>query len=430
MKADSRWILVAAPVLAIGLIAGLPTAAQEDAAEEPEYDGHYYFYVEAFYSQPAGGELFPAAKLDPQSALVSGNPLAQVSKELGIGFEAETRGRYQFGYKFNGKIGAIVLTWFSHSAIETMSEYDPGNFVYGATNVSPLYAGLFLNGLADGFESRGELALRDFRIDFAREAFSSPRITGRWFAGIRRVWHRRSLETWYLAMAPDLPPILPPLSEPRPDLAPGFCDVFRPDPDVVIPGCRPVTDQGLTYSDVDYRGVEAGFDVDLTLIKRKLFMTASLGIGLGRGRQNTEYRGRSAVYVITDGVDDVQVLTPPYDEFNEYNIPGDPNSGAVVDRIEQIPIGQTVTTVNESMSSSILEAHLGFKWIPWRTLAVHFGFRQTRYEDIGVVVMPSNPTPAPTTDPEKLTVWNTQVSDRTEYSLTYEGYYLGVSYLF
>ena len=47
-----------------------------------------------------------------------------------------------------------------------------------------------------------------------------------------------------------------------------------------------------------------------------------------------------------------------------------------------------------------------------------------------MLVMPRNPTPVAPINPEDQTVWNTQVSDRTEYSMTYEGYYLGVSYLF
>lgn len=421
MKATSRSILVVAPLLAVVLLGGSPVVGQDDA-EEPEYDGHWYFDIEAFYAQPAGGELFPASQVNPDDALDT--------KALGINYEANSRGRYRFGYKFSGKGGAIIGTWYAQEGIQTMSLSSPGQFIYGELNIAPYYAGLFLDGMADGFDARADLLLRDFRLDYYREAFSNPRVTGRWFAGLRRVFHRRSLETWYLAQAPGLGPLLAPASNnPRPDLMPGRCGVYREDE--TGPGCEPVSDYSLTHSDVEFRGVEAGFDIDVTLLRRRLFFNAGFAVAVGRGRQTTNYKSTTYRYELRDGGRSgplVRVLVPPYDEFNEYT--GGSGFTGVVENVAQVELPLSMNTVNESASSAVIETFLGFTYRPWRTLDIRLGFRQTRYEDIGVVVMPSDASPTVPENPDKTTVWNLQDDSRNEYSMTYEGYYLGVSYLF
>jgi hypothetical protein len=77
---------------------------------------------------------------------------------------------------------------------------------------------------------------------------------------------------------------------------------------------------------------------------------------------------------------------------------------------------------NLSATSTILEANIGLRGKIWRGLDVFFGLRSANYDNVGVDYRP------------KVLVLdinsNFQTVEETDRSVTYEGFYLGLSYQF
>ena len=382
MKANSRTKRALALLL---LLLALPpgTAAQEEDDDEGKL-GQIYAEVGVWISQAAGLEYEPATvsnTVDPFDTLI-------VSTEHGT----ETRFRYRGGYELRSNLGALIFTWYSHEEEVDQGEVRPGQYVFGEIMAHPLFAGFNNDGLADGYQADARTVLRDFRLDFYRVAFSSPRVIGKWFAGYRRIQHKRFFDVDYFAVLNDLPALIPPLTDPRPDLI-------------------PIPDSVSTSSSFEGRGIEAGMDFLVPVLRNDVMLEAGFLLAVLRGDLDTQYRSTTSLYVLSLPNEQPEILGPPYLEFTQS-----------VDFIDQLvnPIG--LRSENRSTSSDVIDAYFGFRWKAWRDLEVFGGFRSTRYGDVAADLRPRNVV--------VLGGVNLEDVQEVDRSVTYEGFYGGVSYRF
>lgn len=379
-----------------------PQPSSEERSEPPPSDLLVEF--EGWVAQPAGLEFFPATQNDPNNTV--GTRLLQTE------YGTESEARVRAAYRLPGGAGLIGGTYYSHDAESALEQFSPGSFVFGEQLTHPLLAGFNNDGLADAFESASLTALRDWRVDFQRPAFSTARVTGDWFIGWRRVSHRRAQAAIYHALVPDLPPLVPPLTAPRPDL-------------------NPLPDVASISSRFEGRGPAAGFDVDFPLWKGKLLFEGGLSVAVLRGETDASYTALNSFYVVNApeiGLDNV-ILGPPYgDEFEFiYPNPTDPNLPplALIDSITQRQAAIGLQAQRLSSTSQVLESYLGFRWKLLRRFEFYGGFRSTRYDDVGVDLRPKVATPTFTEDGN--IIFNVQDVTQDKRSATYEGLYLGVT---
>ncbi|NIT96409.1 MAG: hypothetical protein GWM91_13640, partial [Actinobacteria bacterium] len=129
-----------------------------------------------------------------------------------------------------------------------------------------------------------------------------------------------------------------------------------------------------------------------------------------------------------------QILAPPYEEFGQ--IEQDPMTGEitpVADRISQRQLRLGLEQASTSTTSSVLEAYLEFRWHALKFFDVFFGFRNIRYDNIGVDLYPQVVTSplGPTIDENgRLQGINLQTVTEEDRGATYEGYYLGIGIYF
>jgi hypothetical protein len=372
----------AACALICCLALGAPVLAQ-DSLEGDEDEGKLgQIFLEAgvWIAQTAGVEF------DPVTISETDDPFD--TRLVGMEHGTETRFRYRAGYEFRSNIGAIIATWYTHEENLAVQDLRPGQYVFGEILAYPLFAGYLNDGLSDGYSADGRTVLRDFRIDFSRTAFRSPRAEGSWFIGYRRIQHKQSLEAEYFAILNSLPP----LSPPRPDL-------------------QPLPDTVSMESALKSRGLEAGMDFLFPVYKNELMVEAGFLVAALRGDLNTTYRATNSLYILDPDNAPAEVLAPPYVEFETQ-----------ADDIFQQVVGIGLRAESREMSSDILELYLGLRWRAWRDLEVFGGWRQARYNDVSTRLRPKV-----STDQGGL---NVQDADEYDGSVTYEGFYGGVSYSF
>jgi len=368
-----------------------PVMAQED--DEEDDNGRFgatFAEVEMWVAQASGLDYFPATQI---------NPLDPTDVELlSPSYSTESRLRYRGGYKLHRNRGDLVITWYSHKERTELIGVSPGDFIYGELLPEPTFAGFGNDGLADAFSSNTRTWLRDLRIDFYRTAFKTPRASGKWFVGIRRVQHGRELDAAYHSLIPDLPALIPPLYEPP----------------VSGIGLDPQADTAFMSSDFNGRGLGAGFEIEMPLWKDKIVLEGGLNIAILRGKTDTVYRSTTWYYLL-EGVGQSTILELPYNEFEQVDEEGNP----LIDSIIQVQSSSGLHADRLSTTSHVLEAELGFRWKAYKGLEWFGGFRTTRYTDIGLDLRPKA---APTHAGSSLDL------SETDRSATYEGFYTGLSY--
>ena len=383
---NSRSFLLVGLSVALTLAASFaPVRGQEEDVEED--DGRFgTIYAELGYwvSQINGLEYFPATETpgpDPTATFL-----------ISPDDSTETAARYRVGYEIAKNTGALVLTWYGHEQPFEISRSSPGQFIYGENLAHPALAGFANDGLADAFDASGRTVLRDLRIDFYRTAFQNRRAIGKWFAGLRRVEHKRNQRADYHAVLPPFPPFLP---------DPGFS--FDLDP---------FSDTAQIESEFDGRGLEAGMDVVFPFWKDKFVVEAGFAFAALRGKVDTFYLSANHFYV--DTLTGIAIDPADYDTvFSDQ---------ALIDNTQHDVALEGLRTSSESRSADVQEIYLGLRWKAWRGLDVFAGFRSARYSNVGVDLRPVN-----VTDVVGLNFQNVTQVDR---SATYEGFYGGVAYSF
>lgn len=382
MKINWRSRVAVPIVLSLVLFIGsLPLRAQDDATDEEDEARWLSLYAEigVWVSQAAGLEYNPVTIADPD------DPFGTQLRTYEHG--TETQARYRLGAELKGNRGAFELTWYAQDETVGLSRLEPGNYIFGELLANPIYAGFRNDGLADGFRAESTTTLRDLRIDFLRTAIDTPRVKARWFAGYRRVSHNRFQKAEYFAIINDLPPLIPPLSEPRPDLLP------QPD-------------NALLSSIYTGRGIEAGMEFDLPLWKDRIWLEADFMGAVMRGKVSSRYESTTWLYT-QNGVTLLPSELGPAIE----NSPG---------TVEQTFFQTGVHTDRISAAGEILEASLGFRVRLWRQLELFGGFRAAHYTNVGLDLK--------VLDSTFLAGVNLQDVDETDRSATYEGFYGGLSY--
>ena len=107
------------------------------------------------------------------------------------------------------------------------------------------------------------------------------------------------------------------------------------------------------------------------------------------------------------------LLGPPYDEFNE-SFPAGGETKYVSDSITQETFGIGVQSNSISARNDVIDAYIGLRWRAIKRLEVIAGFRQTSYGNVGVDLRPDV---------------TGQTLEQVARSVTYEGFYGGVSIL-
>lgn len=394
MKSTSWWNRAARLGLAAVLLLVVPAAVAQEGEEGGEGDrfeglGRIVAELQGWITQPAGADLVVALRQSPNSSL--GTDLVSIPTGT------ESRLRYRVGYELRDNLGTILVTWYATRTEDLRDLFSPSEFQFSQVNTVPLFQGAYDDGLSDGIRSDVTLTTRDLRLSYYRNLPRGERIEARWFVGYRRFVHNRSVETQYFALAPNLPPILDPLTGPRSDLDPGV-------------------DRGATRSEVNVRGVEAGLEVAMPIWRDRIRLDAGFSVGVLRGRLSTNYESTTHFYAFRGANAGIPIYLDP----NDPEAFEDPD---VVRQLRQETADFGIRSNNESTDASSIEGHLGIRWRAWKTLEVVGGFRSVYYDNAAEELVPTT-----VRADDELTEFTITGFERRSRSLTLEGYYLGVAY--
>jgi hypothetical protein len=300
------------------------------------------------------------------------------------------------------QIGAIDFGYDAIKNTSPLQRLDPGTFLYGETLVLSDFAGVADNGYADGFRAQSVTKSRRFRVEYSHTAFESPRAKGTWHAGLRFVGHSKDVQATYYALAPNLPPILPP-SNVNPDFL------------------APRSDFGQWQSDFSGTGVGAGFDAQYHVHPR-VDVVGGFSLGLVTGKQKLQYRSRTHFYLWTDPLLPHEQIIPTFDELVGF-------LGSVTDTqaLAQLDAAGSLIEDNASQAAEDFEGYLGVEGRVWRTLRLFLHVRAWAMLNAATELRPTSVALSVTG-----TGFAYAVTDyrRTEHSVAYQGIVLGVSYRF
>jgi hypothetical protein len=390
-----QHILVPVVILVIGLTASSPLLSQEEAEapDETETPGELYIELEVWVPQPVGTEYFAATQQVPDNE--------GTGELLDVKHGTDQSIRYEVGYTLPAGLGTVSGNYWSHGTDSSLEGRAPGGLaVFGEIVVHPLYAGFNNDGLSDSFAANTRTRLREWRIDFSRTAFRTPKFAGEWSVGWRDVTHIRDMNVAYRMLLPDLPALIPPAVD---------CD-----PNQGCPDLTPQPDEAQVSSTFSGRGLGVGFDLDYHVFKDKVLVEAGLNIAVLRGKTETYYRSRTHAYFVGDNL-----WNPPYDEFG---------NGGLAAQVSERTLFVGLDGHSIATSSDVMEAYAGFRWraLPW--FDVFGGFRQTRYTDVGVDLRPKITTLSPDDYGFEYTVLGIEDVTEVRRSVLYEGFYGGVTF--
>jgi len=375
------------------------TGATDDT-EEDAGRGHFYVEFTSWVAQATGLEYSTATIMDPS------NPFA--TEYVNLDSSTNMEPYFRVGYELPGKAGAFLLTYFGHDDSTDLALLTPGTFIYGAINTSGYLAGVNNDGLADGVVSTTGTQLQDIRLDYYHTAFRNKRVWGKWFVGYRRVTHERGVDTAYYALAPNLPPIIPPVTQSP------------------IPSLNPKPDIASMKSDWRGRGLQAGLDVKIPVYSDKLWFETGLAVAVMRGKITTSYTSTTYFYAETDGSQIVRIYEPPYDEFNDPEL---------LVTSEQLAADTGVQNTSEGHSASALETWLELRWRFFKYGEFLLGFRNIEYTNVGkdlrtdqVSTNIDGSIDGTKLDLTRFVRLRPQTLQSTDHSANYEGFYFGLAF--
>lgn len=307
--------------------------------------------------------------------------------------------------------GSIGIQYDSMHQSDSVDYFSPGQFIYGETraypssvdpyvaSILPLTIGVFDNGFADGVSADIVRKTREFRLYYSQTAFENPRAKGTWGVGYRQLSYSRNIGISYLAIAPDLPPLIPPTVN-------GDNDAVR---------LTPFPDTVSQTANFFGHGLGATLDLEFPLHPRVSVITG-LGVGLVRGSESSSYTSQTSYYFTT--------YNPPTDPPGPVDeTPRPLESDELIEILsngsaEDIQkVGQKAVTVgvNQSQISQFaqsLDLYLGLEVKVYKGLKVFGTLRDVFYANVGEYVVPRPGF----------------INERTSLSAGYEGYAIGLSW--
>jgi hypothetical protein len=308
---------------------------------------------------------------------------------------------YRATWTLPHQIGAIEFAYDAIKNTSPLERLEPGTFDFGELLVLQTFAGVADNGYADGFRAEAVTKSRRFRVEYAHTAFESPRVKGTWHAGLHFLGHSKDVQATYFALAPNLPPILPPSNVNPATLA-------------------PAPDFAQWQSDFSGTGVGAGLDLQYHVHPR-VDVVGGFSLGVASGKQKLQYRSRTQFYLFTDPVTH-QSFIPTIDELililgDVTEIPG----------LVQLQAAGSLIEDNTSQAVEDFEAYLGVEGKVWRTLRLFLHVRSLVFVNAATELKPTSVAFASTTTGFAYSIRSYDVSQR---SAAYQGVVLGVSYRF
>ena len=295
-------------------------AAQKEA-EEPTR-GHFFISIEDWYTKISNVDYDVATKYDDSF---------EESENLTVQSTNGDTARYRLGWIFKNNLGTIEMNNWGFSNDDELIRTDPGSFTFVQNLSFPLYAGVLDDGLADGASGFSHYSIRSFSLLYSRQLAKSERMTSQWKIGLRKVTYNHTLQTEYLALAPE------------------FITPFLPEESLM-----PKADTVLERSLLEARGIETGICFFFPLSKKVSF-SSELGYSLLNGHADAEYTSRNHYY--TSGG---SYINPGENELES----GDVQEVSVVSIKER----DLKTNIN------ILDANLKLNWNVWRTFDLTLGY--------------------------------------------------------
>ena len=283
-----------------------------------------------------------------------------------------------------GSIGGSYDSMYQDDAFDYLT---PGQFVWGETRAAPLFPGAFDDGFADGVDATIVRKTRDFRLWYSQTAFETPRAKGTWGVGYRQLSHTRSLGISYLAIVPNLPPLIPPAAS-------------TVDPELL----KPLTDSVSQTSNFSGHGIGISLDLQFPVAPR-LCVISGLSIGLIRGSANSAYFSRTSYYFQAPNLDVALTKDELFAILSS------------TDDAEILKVGQAIvfagdTQAPTSQFAETLDLYVGLQVDIYKGLKVFGTLRDTYYANVGSYVVPRQGF----------------YNERTNLSAGYEGYVIGLSW--
>lgn len=366
MKANRWWV-----VLLCGAALAWPAAAQDEPApnsaagtETPKAEAPKEPPAKKAYQEPPlkrwGGMEIRVGAFDPDfygadyraAAVYQTGRQGIVSQILELPADPVVRTAVQARWLLPRDRGSIEIAYDSIHNSAFLQKLTPGVFQYGELTVPSKYAGVADNSLADGFRSKSLTKARRFRLEYAFPAFKTARSRGRWHAGLHSVDFSRHFESRYYALAPDLPPTIPPI-------LPSSSGVSALSP-------RP--DSAIVDSKFSGLGPSAGFDVSFDIVPR-VSVIGGIALGLVAGRLDTKYASITHTYYLQPGQD-----TPAgFLSFSDLSAAlDDPDLASLVVQLDA-PVN--VTDANAGHVAEDFEAYVGVEGRIWHELRAYARLR-------------------------------------------------------
>ena len=353
------------------------------------------------------------ASLDgPNGVSGTGRTLDQLSK-------ARIKEVVEVAYHLPRNLGTLVAHYDSMSARDHYQNFTPGNRNFLETRIYPFAAGAFDDGRADGVQSEALRRTREFRLDYRNLAFESRWVRATWSVGFRELSHERALGITYYTLVPNLPPAIPPGTDPL-------------DHAKELARLAPLPDYMSQTSDYTGHGLGASLDVEFTLHPRVSLITG-LSVGLIRGTSQGAYASATSYYNLASSPNTALTKDQLFaiiengctnDPVNRPDCvaqPGGPPRPAYISDILQTNVNVGVAAAPRSQLGQTYDVYFGLKVIAYKGLSVFVTARDVSYINVGQYVVPQKAVDS------SQTPLGTQT---TNLNAGYEGYEVGLSWRF
>ena len=291
-------------------------------------------------------------------------------------------------YHLPKNVGSLGGSYDSMDQNDTFTYFTPAQFIWGETRAFPVVLGAFDDGFADGVSAAIIRKTRDFRLWYSQTAFETPRARGTWSVGYRQLSHSRSVDITYVALVPNLPPLIPSATQ-------GNDDQHRLDP---------LPDRVYQSSNFYGHGLGVSFDLQFPVAPR-LCVVTGLSIGLIRGDASSAYSSRSSYYFLAPNVD-VPLTKDELFAILEAGVHDE------IAKVDQAVVNVGTTQGATSQFAETFDIYLGLEVNVYKGFKIFGTLRDSVYQNVGEYVVP------------RAGYYN----DRISLFAGYEGYVLGLAW--